>query len=163
MGKEKVKARKRRDSEDRTDPTGLRGPWRVRPPPESFSQQEFLGQGWVASDPRLPGPCVHGIPSRGGGLRDVPLCPLHLHVLHEQLDLPPPSDQQPLPGAGAEPVPWAGYEHPRAQDGQLVCDCLPLSYSGRGVPSPQNPRNSSTVLLLGPGTHCCPCRLAGLP
>lgn len=106
VGKEKVKARKRRDSEDRVDPTGLRGPWQVRPPPASFSQRQFLGQGWVASDPQLPGPCVHGTRSRGGDLRDVPLCPLHLYVLHEKLDPPhTPSDQQPLAGAGAEPVP----------------------------------------------------------
>lgn len=118
--------------------------------PESFSQQQLLGQGWVASDPRLPGPCVHGTPSRGGGLRDVPLCPLHLRVLHEKLDPPHHQSSSHFLAQELSLSPWAGYQHPWAQDGQLVCDCLPLSYSGCGVPSPQNPRNSSTAPAVGP-------------
>lgn len=51
--------------------------------------------------------------------------------------------------------PWVGYQHPRAQDGQLTCDCLPLSYSGCGVPSLQNPWNSSPA-AVGPGDALLP-------
>lgn len=59
-------------------------------------------------------------------MRDVPLCPLHLYVLHEKLN--PPTHHQTSSHFLVQELslsPRAGYPHPRAQDGQLVCDSSP--------------------------------------